>query len=64
MISTVEVPLLNNRVETSARSKSEKMLHNWVIFVVVKYPLVQTGQIDGPTEYLSQVLAVVGSRQR
>ena len=27
-----------------------KLLHTWIIVVIVKHHLVQTGQIDGPTE--------------
>ena len=36
-----------------------KSLHFWIILVVVKQHLVHIGRIDGPTEYLSQILAAI-----
>ena len=30
-----------------------KLLHTWIIFVVVEQYLVQTSRIEGPIEYLS-----------
>ena len=33
-----------------------KLLHPWIILAIVKQPLVQIGRIDGPTEYLSEIV--------
>ena len=38
-----------------------KVLHTWIISVFWKQHLVQTGRIDGPTVYLSRILAAFRS---
>ena len=37
----------------------EIILHGWITSEIVKLHLVQIGRIDGPTEYLSQILAAI-----
>ena len=34
-------------------SRTHKLLHVWIILVIVTQRLVQIGRIDGPAEYLS-----------
>ena len=36
--------------------------HTWIILVIVKQYLVHIGRIDGPTEYLSQILTAIKLR--
>ena len=36
-------------------------VHSWIILVIVIQHLVQTGRIDGPTEYVSYILAAIRS---
>jgi hypothetical protein len=43
-------------VHTWAESKS---LHTWIKFVIVKQYLVPIGPTDGPTDFLSQILAAI-----
>jgi len=38
-----------------------KLLHNWIIIVIVNNLLVQIGRIDGPIEYLSEILTAIKS---
>ena len=35
------------------------LLRAWIVLVIVKQDLVQIGRIDGPTEYLSEILAAI-----
>jgi hypothetical protein len=37
--------------------------YTWIIFVIVKQQLVQSGRIDGPTEYSSYILAAIESER-
>ena len=39
-----------------------KLLHTWIILVIVNQRVVQLGPIDGRTEYVLQILAAIGSR--
>ena len=36
-----------------------KLLHTWILLVIVKQHLVHVGRIDGPAEHLSQILAAI-----
>ena len=45
----------------STRSQC-KLLHTWIILVIVNQYLVQIGRIDGPDEFLSQIFAAIESR--
>ena len=47
----------------SARAEG-KSLHTWIIVVFVKQHLVQIGRIDGPTDYLPQLLTAVKPVER
>ena len=40
---------------------NKKLLHIWIIVVIVKQHLVQIRRVDGPIEYLSQTLAAIRS---
>jgi hypothetical protein len=42
----------------SARAQ-RTLLHTWIILVIAKQHLVQIDRIDGPAEYLSQILAAI-----
>ena len=53
---------LNNFMLTSIHDQNSgkyKLLHSWIILVVVKQHLVQIDRIDGPTRYLSRMLAAI-----
>ena len=45
-ISSGPVFMINTRAQ-------RKLLHTWIILMIVKHCQVQIGRIDGPTEYLS-----------
>jgi len=53
-ISSGRVFMINTRAQ-------RKLLQTWIVLVIVKRHLVQLGRIDGPTEYLSQILAAIRS---
>ena len=60
--STTGVVLISpGRVFTINSRAQWKSLHIFVMSVIVKQRLVQTGRIDGPTEHLSQILAAIRS---
>ena len=47
---------IRNLIQTSIDDKywaQWKSLHFWIILVIVRQHLLQTGRIDGPTEYAS-----------
>ena len=46
VISSGPVFMINSRVQA-------KLVHTWIIIVVVKPQLVQMSRMDGPAEYLS-----------
>ena len=41
-----------------------KLLHTWIMLVIVRQHLVQIGQINGQSEYLSYILAGIRSFYR
>ena len=53
-ISSRRVSMMNARAQ-------RKLLHTWIIFVIVNHHLVQIGRIDGRTDYVSSILTGVGS---
>ena len=57
----VQQPISSGRVPMINTGEQRKLLHTWVILVIVKQPLVQIGHIDGPAKYSSLILAVVRS---
>ena len=47
-----EFPFPGSLTSTVHAHTHQKLLHSWIILVIVKRHLVQIGRIDGPTDYL------------
>ena len=53
VVQEVAITISSGRVFYDKHSGSKKLLHSWIISIIVKQNLVQSGRTDGPTENLS-----------
>ena len=58
---TLMLSISSGRVFMTSSQTQSKLLHTWIMLVIVKQHLMQIGRILGPTEYLFQTLVAIRS---